>query len=60
MVDSGDGPGRKIVNFRLTADGRRLLQELADKRGIAKSAVIELLIREEWRRDQEMELKPAA
>ncbi len=60
MVDSSDGPGRKIVNFRLTAEGRRLLQELADRRGIAKSAVIELLIREESRRDQEMELKPAA
>ncbi len=59
--EPGKKSDRKVVNFRLTGECRRLLEELALRRGIAKSAVIELLVREEARRDYwEIELKSAA
>jgi hypothetical protein len=44
-------PDRKAVTFRLTAECRRLLAELARARGISQAAVLELLLREEARRE---------
>lgn len=42
---------RKAVTFRLTAECRRLLAELARAKGISQAAVLELLLREEARRE---------
>jgi DNA-binding MarR family transcriptional regulator len=42
---------RKAVTFRLTAECRRLLAELASAKGISQAAVLELLLREEARRE---------
>ena len=42
---------RKAVTFRLTAECRRLLAELARVRGISQAAVLELRLREEARRE---------
>ena len=52
---------RKMVEFRLTEDCRRLLALLSDQKGISQSAVIELLVRDEARRTNvEEEVKAAA
>ena len=42
---------RKAVTVRLTAECRRLLAELARAKGISQAAVLELLLREEARRE---------
>ncbi len=39
-------PTSKAMTFRLTEEARRLLAEIALKRGLDKTAVIETLIRE--------------
>jgi hypothetical protein len=46
-----DEADRKAVTFRLTAECRRLLVELARARGISQAAVLELMLREEARRE---------
>ncbi len=43
-------PTAKSVSFRLTEEARRLLAELAEKRGINMTSVLESLIREEAER----------
>lgn len=53
------GSDRKAVTFRLTAECRRLLTELADAKGISQAAVLELLVREEGRKESQT-LKLAA
>ena len=42
---------RKAITFRLTAECRRLLVELAQAKGVSQAAVLELLLREEARRE---------
>ena len=37
----------KTMSFRLTPEARRLLAALAEKKGISKTAVLEILIRQE-------------
>lgn len=54
------GADRKAVTFRLTAECRRLLAELAVKRGVSQAAIVELLVREEAQQQTERELKLAA
>ena len=46
-----NGSDRRAVTFRLTAECRRLLVELANAKGISQAAVLELLLREEARRE---------
>ncbi len=53
-------PTRKAVTFRLTEECRRLLLELANRKGISQAAVIELLVREEGRSEGLLESKIAA
>lgn len=50
---------RKAVTFRLTADCRRLLAALADAKGVSQAAVLELLVRQEARNEEQI-LKIAA
>ena len=37
----------KTTSYRLTPEARRLLAALAEKKGISKTAVLEILIRQE-------------
>jgi predicted DNA-binding protein len=37
----------KTTSYRLTPEARRLLAALAEKKGISKTAVLEILIRKE-------------
>jgi predicted DNA-binding protein len=37
----------KVTSFRLTPEARRLLSALAEKKGVAMTAVLEFLIRKE-------------
>ena len=39
-----------IASFRLTAEARRILVELAVQRGISRTALLEVLLREEAER----------
>jgi hypothetical protein len=39
-----------IASFRLTAEARRILAELAVQRGISRTALLEVLLREEAER----------
>lgn len=54
------GANRKLTTFRLTDECRRLLAELAEKRGVSQAAMIELLVREEAHKQAERELKLVA
>jgi hypothetical protein len=40
------------ANFRLTREAKRLLQKLADIRGISQTATLEILIREKAKREK--------
>lgn len=52
--------GRKAVTFRLTEECRRLLLALAHDKGISQAAVLELLVRDEAKREGLIESKIAA
>jgi predicted transcriptional regulator len=51
---------RKLSTFRLTDECRRLLADLAERRGVSQAAIIELLVRDEAHKQAERELKVAA
>ena len=53
-------PGRKMIAFRLTEECIDLLTEMANRRGISKTAMIELIVRDQARQDEESEVKLAA
>ena len=59
--------GRSPLTMRVTDEGKRLLMQLAERRGISQTAIVEQLIRDEAERkgvrltDEETEQKePAA
>jgi predicted transcriptional regulator len=46
---------KKSATFRLSEEGMRLLTALAQRRGINRTAVLEMLIRQAARRDEREE-----
>ena len=41
-----NGTGKKPVGLNLSAEARRLMADLADKKGVSKTGVVEMAIRE--------------
>lgn len=50
MMPKPTGADKRPVSLRLSAEGRKLLQELARSLGLSRTGAIEFLIREEARR----------